>query len=221
MSSSILLGLTAAATLFLPATSSAIVARHESVTFRGPVTIEANGMSNIHLTYNVPIDGVLSLHYGACNTPITVHKDSHHHLIGRTEVGSHPLAIRNAEWRNSRPEKFVWLVPEDVPDSGCLHAYAGADLIGRSEPITVQKKSPKRSIILGDIADAEGPWFDGVQYLKSKEPGKVFVAQAKSKSIGILGGGMSGLMSAVKFPVHIYLRIKLTILVSAKLGRFS
>jgi hypothetical protein len=42
--------------------------------------------------------------------------------------------------------------------------------------------------------DAEGPWFDGVQYLKDKEPDSVFVASAKSKKIGILGGGMSGLM---------------------------
>ncbi|KFY87603.1 hypothetical protein V498_07096 [Pseudogymnoascus sp. VKM F-4517 (FW-2822)] len=117
-------------------------------------------------------------------------------MIGHTEVGSHPLARRNAQWRDSRPEKFVWLVPEEVPDSGCLYAYAGSVLIGRSEPITVQKKSSRRSVVLGDIADAEGPWFDGVQYLKSKGPGKVFVAQAKAKSIGILGGGMSGLMSA-------------------------
>ena len=44
--------------------------------------------------------------------------------------------------------------------------------------------------------DAEGPWFDGVVYLKEKEPDEVFVAAAKSKSIGILGGGMSGLMTA-------------------------
>jgi hypothetical protein len=45
--------------------------------------------------------------------------------------------------------------------------------------------------------DAEGTWFDGVQYLKDKELDSVFVASAKSKKIGIRGGGMSGLMSAV------------------------
>ncbi|KAJ9622609.1 hypothetical protein H2203_006257 [Taxawa tesnikishii (nom. ined.)] len=44
--------------------------------------------------------------------------------------------------------------------------------------------------------DAMGPWFDGVEYLKEKEPDEVFVAQAKTKKIGIIGGGMSGLMSA-------------------------
>lgn len=35
--------------------------------------------------------------------------------------------------------------------------------------------------------DAEGPWFDGVAYLKEKEPEEAFVAAAKSKSIGIIG----------------------------------
>lgn len=44
--------------------------------------------------------------------------------------------------------------------------------------------------------DAEGPWFDGVAYLQEKEPDDSFVAAAKSKTIGILGGGMSGLMTA-------------------------
>lgn len=44
--------------------------------------------------------------------------------------------------------------------------------------------------------DAEGPWFDGVAYLQEKEPDEVFVAAAKSKTVGILGGGMSGLMTS-------------------------
>jgi len=34
--------------------------------------------------------------------------------------------------------------------------------------------------------------------LKEKEPEDVFVAAAKTKKIGILGGGMSGLMSSVR-----------------------
>lgn len=44
--------------------------------------------------------------------------------------------------------------------------------------------------------EAEGPWFDGVTYLTEKEPDDVFVASAKSRKIGIIGGGMSGLMTA-------------------------
>lgn len=47
-------------------------------------------------------------------------------------------------------------------------------------------------------------WFNGVAYLEQKEPDESFVAAAKNKSYGILGAGMSGLMSSVslKLPVH-------------------
>ena len=61
----------------------------------------------------------------------------------------------------------------------------------------MKRRSKRHGIVLGDIGDAEGPWFDGVEYLSAKEPHERFVAQAKKKSIGILGAGMSGLMSAV------------------------
>lgn len=112
------------------------------------------------------------------------------------------------DWQDQRPERFVWLVPEQAHDGGCLFAYSSEDLVGRSEPVTVMKRqirrhqSKKHGIVLGDIGDAEGPWFDGVEYLSAKEPHKTFVAEAKSKSIGILGAGMSGLMSAVSLVPH-------------------
>lgn len=41
--------------------------------------------------------------------------------------------------------------------------------------------------------DALGQWFDGVKFLKQKEPGAEHVRDAKSKSIGIVGAGLSGL----------------------------
>ena len=179
------------------ASNSHLLPRDRSVTFNGPTTVELNGIQNIHIRYNRPIDGQLSIHYGRCETLNAPSREEHHHRIGTTAIGNHPLAKRNAQWKNSRPERFVWIVPEDAPDGGCLHAYIGDELIGSSDPITVTKKFDKRSVPLADIADAEGPWFDGVQYLKEKEPDKVFVAQEKKKKIGILGGGMSGLMSAV------------------------
>ena len=40
-------------------------------------------------------------------------------------------------------------------------------------------------------------WFDGVDYLQQKQPDGIFVASTKSKSFGILGGGISGLMTAM------------------------
>jgi monoamine oxidase len=47
-----------------------------------------------------------------------------------------------------------------------------------------------------DIMDAMGPWFDGVAYLQEKQPEDIFVASVKSKKFGIIGGGMSGLMTS-------------------------
>ena len=183
--------------------STHLLPRTRSVIFNGPATVESNGIQNIHVRYNRPIDGEFSIHYGGCEAPNTHTAEEHHHRIGTTAIGNHPLAKRNAQWKDSRPERFVWIVPEDAPDGGCLHAYVGNELIGSSDPITVTKKLNRRAVPLADIADAEGPWFDGVQYLKEKEPDQVFVAQQKKKKIGILGGGMAGLMSAVRrmFPI--------------------
>lgn len=43
--------------------------------------------------------------------------------------------------------------------------------------------------------DTLGPWFDGVELLSQKEPAAIDVEAAKRKEIGIVGAGMSGLMS--------------------------
>jgi heterodisulfide reductase subunit A-like polyferredoxin len=50
---------------------------------------------------------------------------------------------------------------------------------------------------LSAINDPYGAWFDGVAYLQAKEPEASFVAGKKDQKIGIIGGGMSGLMSAL------------------------
>jgi hypothetical protein len=63
------------------------------------------------------------------------------------------------------------------------------------------RKKVRRNISFADVADPQGPWFDGVEYLKNKEPDRIFVSQTKAKSIGIIGGGMSGLMTAVSCPI--------------------
>lgn len=47
----------------------------------------------------------------------------------------------------------------------------------------------------GNGFDALGAWFEGVRMLKQKEPAMVDVKAAKSKEIGIVGAGMSGLMT--------------------------
>lgn len=43
--------------------------------------------------------------------------------------------------------------------------------------------------------DVLGPWFDGVELLKNREPSPVEVKAAKNKEVAIVGAGMSGLMS--------------------------
>lgn len=167
---------------------------HPSVSFDGPFEVEANGMHNVKITYTGPVNGEFSIHYGSCT--LTRHEEAHH-CLGKTHVGSHPLAKRHLDWEYNRPTKFVWLPREDSPNSGCLHAFLGKEVIGRSPPIRVSKRQERRSTAFADIADAMGPWFDGVVHLQEKEPDEVFVASAKSKTIGIVGGGMSGLMSSV------------------------
>ena len=193
--SSLLLG----AQLLSSTIASAIIPRHESLSFKGPLAVESSGIANIHISYNIPLTGELSIHYGDCGLSVSHPKESHHHQIGETIVGDHLFAKRHVDWKDQRPERFVWMVPENARDGGCLFAYSGADLVGRSEAVSVMQKRGRRGIVLGDIGDSEGPWFDGVEYLSAKDPNETFVAAAKTKSIGILGAGMSGLMSAVSF----------------------
>jgi hypothetical protein len=165
-----------------------------NVNFHGPITVEAGGMQNVHISYRQPVNGHFSLHYGDCS--LKDQNDSHHHL-GSTHVGLHRLAKRHEKWQHNRPTRFVWLPPRDISNGGCLHAFSDGDLIGTSAPVSVVRRKSRRGKSFADVADPEGPWFDGVEYLKQKEPDEIFVAQAKSKKIGIIGGGMSGLMTAV------------------------
>lgn len=130
----------------------------KSLYFKGPLAVEANGVANIHISYNVPLTGSLSIHYGDCDFPIAHPKSSHHQQVGETHVGDHELAKRNSDWKGSRPERFLWVVPRSATDDGCLSAYSGEDLVGRSEPVSVMKRQVRRDVIvLGDIGDAEGP----------------------------------------------------------------
>ena len=45
--------------------------------------------------------------------------------------------------------------------------------------------------------DPNGPWFDGVELLKAANISSVDVEAAKSKRIGIVGAGISGLMTGL------------------------
>ncbi|KAF2765577.1 hypothetical protein EJ03DRAFT_319114 [Teratosphaeria nubilosa] len=172
--------------------SATAIQRSTTISFQDDLVVEAGGMHNVHITYNAPLDGELSLYYGSCEARST---DECHLSLGKTHVGSHPLAKRHLAHPEQRPMRFVWLPPHNVATGGCLHAFSEGALVGRSAPVTVVSRKNKRWEAAADIMDAEGPWFDGVEYLQEKEPDSVFVASVKSKEFGIIGGGMSGLLT--------------------------
>jgi len=189
----ILKALTASAVALL-SVQQVVAAPHASkISIRLPDIVEAGGMHNVHVQYLTVHDGELSLRYGHCN----MRAEEAHHVVGTTHVGEHHLARHHTAWDDQRPSRFVWLAPEDIMDRGCLHAFSGDLLLGSSAPVRVAKRKTKRWLAASEIMDSSGPWFDGVAYLQEKEPEDVFVASTKSKKIGILGGGMSGLMTAV------------------------
>ncbi|KAL5313893.1 hypothetical protein ACEPPN_018316 [Leptodophora sp. 'Broadleaf-Isolate-01'] len=152
------------------------------IRFRSAMTINLESIHNIHIEYTKSdFVGDLSVLYGDCESSTT---QKHHHFIGRTEISA-----------ESRPKRFVWSVPADAFSGGCIHAFSGEELIGRSAPITIAAPLKKRQVI-ADVADTSGPWFDGVAYMASKNNSAVFVTEAKNKTIAIIGGGMSGLLTS-------------------------
>ncbi|KAK8203853.1 flavin-containing amine oxidoreductase-domain containing protein [Phyllosticta capitalensis] len=184
--------LTAASALAAQAAGKALP-RSPAIHFEGPFTADAEGVHNIHISFASPVDGELSVYYGSCDMSSPYEA---HHRVGTTHIGDHPLAKRHMGWESNRPTRFTWLPPADTFDGGCLHAFSGEESMGRSASFEIKKRKTRRSVTFAEIADAMGPWFDGVEYLKEKEPDSVFVSQAKEKTIGILGGGMAGLMTS-------------------------
>src|SRR6187402_1435715 len=138
------------------------------IRFRSTKSVNLGSLHNVHIEYTkADFVGELQVLYGECDSAST---QNHHHYIGRTEISA-----------KSQPKRFVWVVPEDAFSEGCLHAFSGEDLIGRSAPITIEAPLKRRQLI-SDVADTSGPWFDGVAYMKSKNNTDVFVAEAKNKS---------------------------------------
>ncbi|CAG8981043.1 hypothetical protein HYALB_00008197 [Hymenoscyphus albidus] len=146
--------------------------------------VKLDSLHNIHIEYlTSDFQGDLQMHYGDCKSTDV---DSIANFVGRTEIRP-----------ESRPERFVWIVPANAMDGGCLHAISGRELVGKSDPITIQKASFKKRESIANVADTSGPWFEGVAYMKSKTNDDAFVAAEKNKTIAIIGGGMAGLMTSL------------------------
>jgi monoamine oxidase len=159
------------------------VASRSDVIFFKPISVTSDSVHNVHLGYgDDAFEGDVRVVFGDCDMS---GPDARHHDLGSSWIK-----------RSSRPERLVWVVPANAVHGGCLHAYSGSALIGRSAPISIQHQPKKREEI-SKVADVMGPWFDGVAYMQSKKNNASFVAVEKSKRIGIVGGGMAGLLTSL------------------------
>lgn len=179
---SIVTASSAALSLASGALSGPVAPRSDIIFFK-PIDVTSDSVHNVHITYaDDAFEGDVRVVYGDCDL---AHPDARHHDIGSSWIK-----------RSSRPDRLVWVVPKDAMHAGCLHAYSGAGLIGRSAPISI-KHQPRKREEISKVADVMGPWFDGVAYMQSKQNNASFVAVEKSKKIGIVGGGMSGLLTSL------------------------
>ncbi|KAK7408251.1 hypothetical protein QQX98_009563 [Neonectria punicea] len=180
---------------FFSACSCAYTRAENAVSFLSPQSLEQGSPHNILIEYFGNVDGELTIVYGRCDAVPTPFDAEHQ--IGTTHVGSHPLAKRHGDWIDYRPTSLVWVTPSDVSE-GCFHAFVNNELVGRSREVHVTKRLARRGRkTFADVADPLGPWFDGVAYLKQKQPDERFVASSKNKTFGILGGGISGLTAGL------------------------
>lgn len=115
--------------------------------FKGPVQVESDSLHNIHIGYANGVEGEVRVVYGDCD--MNAEHENHHHITVTTLD------------KSLRPDRLVWIVPREMPSNGCLHAFSNNRLVGRSRSIRVSEPLRKRQLI-SDVADVEGPWFDGV-----------------------------------------------------------
>lgn len=158
--------------------------------------------ANIHVFFDKLTEGGVDVSYGSC--------------VGRRQSDSHHTVVHRHVPTTAAEQRLVWLIPDGAFSGGCLSAWSDdGKLLGRSEPQELASRRSKRDgvheihkrsqskkragpspITMASAgADVFGPWFDGVELLKSSNISGVDVAAAKSKKIGIVGAGMSGLMS--------------------------
>lgn len=120
------------------------VTTRSDILYFKPVSVTSDSVHNVHIGFNDDaFEGEVRVVFGDCDM---TGSHARHHEIGSSWIK-----------RTARPERLVWVVPEDAEHGGCLHAYSGSALIGRSAPISIQHQPRKREEI-SEIADAMGPW---------------------------------------------------------------
>jgi hypothetical protein len=201
----------------LPVTLAAALSRNIEISVND---VTAPNIVNVHLFYPESDLGKHIFTYGSCDIVSPV--DSIHHVA---TVPSGPSSGHDS--------RLVWVVPDDASSGGCIAAWdMESNRIGQGEPLSLDgilhdsfTKRDRIPMTNESGIDSEGPWFNGVTLLKSKDFGAVDAKKIKEKciqsrssrntlamthgfilAIGILGAGISGLMTHVGFFCHSFKR---------------
>ncbi|KAJ5554754.1 hypothetical protein N7535_007200 [Penicillium sp. DV-2018c] len=159
-------------------------------------TIRRGELANVHLNWLHQPPSLIKSVYAPCDIEASAPSEQ---IIGQISIQDHP------------PQRLAWVVPDDAPTHHCIHIYGLTELgdtrslLGKSSPVSVQKKPRKRSAADTDLPllkdfDAQGAWFDGVAKIKNKvekDGGVASNSSSKSTSIAIVGGGISGLATGL------------------------
>ncbi|KXG49518.1 Amine oxidase [Penicillium griseofulvum] len=173
----------------------AIIER-ETVKVTTSETVRGGELANIHLNWLNQPPSLIESVYAPCDGDDSLTKGQ---IIGRFSIHDHP------------PQRLAWVVPEEAATHHCVYIYGVDDsdvtqkVLGKSGPVSLQKKQNKRSTADIDIPllkdfDAQGAWFDGVAKIKAKVKSDGGVASKnspKNTSIAIVGGGISGLATGL------------------------
>ncbi|KAJ5392975.1 hypothetical protein N7465_011949 [Penicillium sp. CMV-2018d] len=173
----------------------AIIER-ETVKVTTSETVRGGELANIHLDWYDQPPSLIKSVYAPCGGEDS---STEGQIIGHFLIHDHP------------PQRLAWVVPDEAPTHHCVYIYGSAGpnvaqrVLGKSGPVSLQKKLKKRSTadtnipLLKDF-DAQGAWFDGVAKIKAKVENNGGVASKnspKNTSIAIVGGGISGLATGL------------------------
>jgi len=161
--------------------------------------VRAGELANVYLNWLEKPPNSLTAFYTSCSHPNDTTPDD---IIGQYTV------------RGQHPQRLAWAVPSNAQSDNCVFIYnqdenhhneGSSKVIGKSKPVHIKRKVQKRSAaemgipLLQDF-DSLGTWFDGVASIKQKTDYKGGVssgASPKNASIAIVGGGISGLATAL------------------------
>ncbi|KAJ5753369.1 uncharacterized protein N7511_007522 [Penicillium nucicola] len=158
-------------------------------------TVRRGELANVHLDWLSEPPSLIESRYASCD--------------GQTSGKEETIAQFSIQ--DQPPQRLVWAVPEDAATHHCVFVYGGDPsgsaqrLLGRSSPVSLQKKPKRRSAadtnipLLKDF-DALGTWFDGVAKIKDKldtNGGVISGSSPKNSSLAIVGGGISGLATGL------------------------